>query len=188
MKKGTKGRGPVCHMVRVGKMVKERRLRSRASSNRCGEKSDRESEQHEAAECVDRCVYRIGHWKITRNPVVPRPLIAGIHFRPASRPKEMVSSEGRGASVPRSRSRCRPKACRLSPAGFPLAFVGSGNLLALAFRPMALRRRRRNRPRKSGSPPLLEPSFKFQRDDAHNLRLPGSRSPPVSKALTLAVL
>ena len=46
------------------------RSQVRASSNRCGEKSDGEGEQHETAECVDRCVYRMGHWKITRNPVV----------------------------------------------------------------------------------------------------------------------
>ena len=37
-----------------------------ASSHRCGEKADGEGEQHEAAECVDRYVYRIGHWEITR--------------------------------------------------------------------------------------------------------------------------
>src|SRR5258708_19097193 len=46
------------------------RAQVRALSHRCGEKSDRECEQHEATECVYRCVYRIGHWKITRNPVV----------------------------------------------------------------------------------------------------------------------
>src|SRR6266851_9389653 len=39
-------------------------------SQRCSEKTDGEGKYHEAAECVDRCVYRIGHWKITRNPVV----------------------------------------------------------------------------------------------------------------------
>ncbi len=53
MKKGTKGRGPVCHMVRVGKMVKERRLRSRALSNRRGKEPDGEGEQHEAAQGTD---------------------------------------------------------------------------------------------------------------------------------------
>jgi hypothetical protein len=45
-------------------------LRSRVSSNRRGKEPDGEGEQHEAAESVDRCVYRIGHWKITRNPIV----------------------------------------------------------------------------------------------------------------------
>jgi hypothetical protein len=42
------------------------RPKVRAPSHRCGEKSDREGEQHEAAECVDRYVYRTDHWKRTQ--------------------------------------------------------------------------------------------------------------------------
>jgi hypothetical protein len=46
----------------------------------------------------------------------------------------------------------------------------------------------RARGRKSGGPPLLAPSFKVQRDNAHNQKLRVRGSPPVSKALTRAVL
>jgi hypothetical protein len=52
------------------------------------------------------------------------------------------------------------------PAGFSFAFAGRGELLMLllpfkAMLPLG-------HARKSGGPPLLEPSFKVQRENAHN--------------------
>ena len=58
-------------------------------------------------------------------------------------------------------TRWRPKG-QLNPAGFSFAFAGCGKLLTLLF-PMLL-----ERARKSGGPPLFEPSFKVQRDSTHN--------------------
>ena len=58
-------------------------------------------------------------------------------------------------------TRGRPKG-QLNPAGFSFAFAGCGKLLTLPF-PMLL-----ERARKSGGPPLFEPSFKVQRDCTHN--------------------
>ncbi len=74
----------------------------------------------------------------------------------------------RGASVPRPRSRCRPQARRLNAVGFSFAVVGRGELsmLLLPFKAMLLLERARGR--KSGGPPMLAPSFKVQRDNAHN--------------------
>jgi hypothetical protein len=62
-------------------------------------------------------------------------------------------------------TRRRPKG-QLNPAGFSFAFAGCGKLLTLLFPmlfPMLL-----ERARKSGGPPLFEPSFKVQRENAHN--------------------
>jgi hypothetical protein len=73
---------------------------------------------------------------------------------------------GRGAPVPRSRRRGRPQARRLNPAGFSLGFGGLGKLLLLLR--LALGRRWRSRPTKSGGPPLFEPSLKVQGYKAHN--------------------
>jgi hypothetical protein len=74
---------------------------------------------------------------------------------------------GRGAPVPRSHRRGRPQARRLNPAGFSLGFGGLGKLLLLLLR-LALGRRWRSRPTKSGGPPLFEPSLKVQGYKAHN--------------------
>jgi hypothetical protein len=62
-------------------------------------------------------------------------------------------------------TRGRPKG-QLNSAGFSFAFAGCGKLLTLPFPmllPMLL-----ERARKSGGPPLFEPSFKVQRDSTHN--------------------
>ena len=66
---------------------------------------------------------------------------------------------------PRSHRRCRPQAHRFNPACFSFGFGGFGKLLLLR---LALGRRWRSRPTKSGGPPLYEPSFKVQGDDTHN--------------------
>ena len=72
-------------------------------------------------------------------------------------------------------ARGRLQARRLNPAGFSFAFAGRGELLTLLlpFKVMPL-----GRARKSGRPPPFEPSFKVQRDIAHNQKLRVSRSPP----------
>jgi hypothetical protein len=90
--------------------------------------------------------------------------------------------EGAGASVPRSRRRCRPQARRLNPAVFSFGFGGLGKLLLLR---LALGRRWRSRPDKSGGPPLFEPSLKVQRNVAHNPPA-DSRSCPGATASTRA--
>jgi hypothetical protein len=83
-----------------------------------------------------------------------------------------------------SRRRCRgPQARCFNPAGFSFGFGGCGEG-GLAFRSMRLRRRRR--PGKPGGPPLFKPSFKIQRDSAHDPKLPGSRSPRSQPLLTRA--
>ncbi len=87
--------------------------------------------------------------------------------------------QGRGASVPRSRRRCRSHARRFNPAGFSFGFGGCGKLLLLR---LALRRRWRNLPRKSGGPPLFALSLKVERNIAHN-RAPGSLSCPGATTL-----
>jgi len=53
--------------------------------------------------------------------------------------------------------------CVDNPAGLSLAFAGFGELLTLPFKAMLL-----ECARKSGGPPLFEPSFKVQRNSAHN--------------------
>ncbi len=99
----------------------------------------------------------------------------------------MVSSEGRGASVPRSRSRCGPHARRFSPAGLSFAVVGRGDwLMLLPFKAMLLLERAGGR--KSGGPPLFEPSFKVQRENAHNQSSGFTAAPGLEGALTHAVL
>jgi hypothetical protein len=61
----------------------------------------------------------------------------------------------------------RPQVRRLNAAGFSVAVVGRGELLMLLpFKAMLLLERARGR--KSGGPPLLAPSFKVQRDNAHD--------------------
>ena len=58
-------------------------------------------------------------------------------------------------------TRWRPKG-QLNPAGFSFAFAGCGKLLTLLF-PMLL-----ERARKSGGPPLFEPSLKVEWNANHN--------------------
>ena len=77
-------------------------------------------------------------------------------------------------------TRGRPKG-QLNPARFSFAFAGCGNLLTLLF-PMLL-----ERARKSGGPPLFEPSFKVQRDSTHN-QSSGFAVAPRVKSSTRAVL
>jgi hypothetical protein len=84
---------------------------------------------------------------------------------------------GRGASDPRSHSRCRPQARRLNPAGFSFGFGRFGKLLLLLLR-LALGRRWWSRPTKSGGPPLFEPSLKVPGYNAHNLNS-GFAVPPL---------
>jgi len=75
----------------------------------------------------------------------------------------------------------RPQARRPNPAGFSFDFAVLGKLSNLLFMPVLLGRGRRNRPHKSGGPPLFEPSLKVQRDNAHNqnstFALPGLNGP-----------
>lgn len=71
-----------------------------------------------------------------------------------------------------SHIRYRPQARRLNAAGFSFAVARRGELLLLPFKAMLLSEGARGR--KSGSPPLFAPSFKVQRNTAHN-RLPGCR-------------
>jgi hypothetical protein len=85
-----------------------------------------------------------------------------------------------GASVARSRRRCRPQARRFNP-GFYFGFGGFGKLLLLLR--LAFGRWQR-RPAKSGGPPLFEPSLKVQGYTAHN-RNSGSRSCPRVTTSTL---
>jgi hypothetical protein len=61
----------------------------------------------------------------------------------------------------------RRQARRLNATGFAFAVVGRGELLMLLlFKAMLLLERARGR--KSGGPPLFAPSFKVQRNTAHN--------------------
>jgi len=61
----------------------------------------------------------------------------------------------------------RPQVRRVNAAGFSFAVVGHGELLMLLpFKAMLLMERARRR--KAGGPPLLAPSFKVQRNTAHN--------------------
>jgi hypothetical protein len=85
-----------------------------------------------------------------------------------------------GASVPRSRRRCRPQARRFNP-GFSFGFGGFGKLLLLLR--LAFERWQR-RPAKSGGPPLFEPSLKIQGYTAH-IGNSGSRSCPRVTTSTL---
>jgi hypothetical protein len=80
----------------------------------------------------------------------------------ASCPAAWPRARGSG---PRSHRRCRPHARRFNPADFSFGFGGFGKLLLLR---LALGRRWRSRPTKSGGPPLFEPSLKVQGDDTHN--------------------
>ena len=78
----------------------------------------------------------------------------------------------------------RPKG-QLNPVGFSFAIAGCGKLLTLLspmLFPMLL-----ERARKSGGPPLFEPSFKVQRDSTHN-QSSGFAIAPGVKASTRAVL
>jgi hypothetical protein len=61
----------------------------------------------------------------------------------------------------------RRQARRVNAAGFSFAVVGRGELLMLLpFKAMLLFESARGR--KAGGPPLLAPSFKIQRNTAHN--------------------
>src|SRR5258707_2417504 len=61
----------------------------------------------------------------------------------------------------------RPQVRRVNVAGFSFAVVGRGELLILLpFNAISLLERAHGR--KSGGPPLLAPSFKVQRNTAHN--------------------
>jgi hypothetical protein len=86
------------------------------------------------------------------------------HERPTG---EIVQSAA--CQTPRSRRRCRSQAHRFNEADFSFGFAGLGKL-ALLLR-LALGRRQRSRPIKSGGPSLFEPSFKVQRNNAHNRKL-----------------
>src|SRR6266403_5330219 len=59
---------------------------------------------------------------------------------------------------------------RLNPASFSFPFAGRGRL-PLHFKSTLLVRGGFHRPGKSGGPPLFEPSFKVQRNDAHSQKL-----------------
>jgi hypothetical protein len=63
------------------------------------------------------------------------------------------------------RAACFHRSRPVLPAGFSFAFAGRGELLMLlpfkAMLPLG-------HARKSGGPPLFEPSFKVQRENAHN--------------------
>jgi hypothetical protein len=63
------------------------------------------------------------------------------------------------------RAACFHRSRPVLPAGFSFAFAGHGELLMLlpfkAMLPLG-------HARKSGGPPLFEPSFKVQRENAHN--------------------
>jgi hypothetical protein len=68
----------------------------------------------------------------------------------------------------------REKPAGLAPAGFSFArcwilaaIAHLGCLLILPFK-FLFRRHRRDRPSKSGDPPLFAPALKVQRDDTHN--------------------
>jgi hypothetical protein len=76
----------------------------------------------------------------------------------------------------------RPQVRRANAAGFAFAVVGHGELLMLflPFKAMLLSQRAGGR--KSGGPPLLAPSFKVQRNTAHNPSS-GLVVAPVSKEL-----
>ena len=80
----------------------------------------------------------------------------------------------------------RRQARRLNATGFAFAVVGRGELLMLLlFKAMLLLERAGGR--KAGGPPLLAPSFKVQRNTAHN-QSSGFAVAPRSKALTRAAL
>ena len=75
--------------------------------------------------------------------------------------------EGAGLwSVPRSHCWYRPQARRFNPADFTFGFGGFGKLLLLLR--LALGRRWRSRPTKSGRPSLFTPSLKVHGYAAHN--------------------
>ena len=80
----------------------------------------------------------------------------------------------------------RRQARRLNATGFAFAVVGRGELLMLLlFKAMLLLEGARGR--KAGGPPLLAPSFKVQRNTAHN-QSSGFAVAPRVKVLTRAVL
>src|SRR5712664_4233208 len=69
--------------------------------------------------------------------------------------------------LPPRTARGRPQTRRGNAAGFSFAVVGRGELLMLLpFKAMLFFESARGR--KAGGPPLLAPSFKVQRDNAHN--------------------
>src|ERR1700724_2156245 len=86
--------------------------------------------------------------------------------------------------VGRSHRRCRPQARRFNPAGFSFGFGGLGKLLLLLR--LALGRRWRSRPTKSGGPPLFEPSLKVQGYKAHNRNSGFAVLPPVTTSTLTA--
>jgi hypothetical protein len=82
--------------------------------------------------------------------------------------------------------RTERQARRLNATGFAFAVVGRGELLMLLlFKAMLLLEGARGR--KAGGPPLLAPSFKVQRNTAHN-QSSGFAVAPRVKVLTRAVL
>ena len=83
----------------------------------------------------------------------------------------------RGELTPRVKASSPP----LQLGGFFFWIWGFGKLLTLPFKFLFFRR---DRPRKSGGPPLFEPSLKVQRDVAH---CPPPRSCAGAKVLTLTV-
>jgi hypothetical protein len=101
-----------------------------------------------------------------------RPVAIGQKAQPATSRRPFTTAEAmttrRGALVPRSHRRSRPQARRLNAPGFSFAVVGRGELLMLLLPFKAMLLSERARGRKSGSPPLFAPSFKVQRNTAHN--------------------
>ena len=82
--------------------------------------------------------------------------------------------------------RTERQARQLNATGFAFAVVGRGELLMLLlFKAMLLLEGARGR--KAGGPPLLAPSFKVQRNTAHN-QSSGFAVAPRVKVLTRAVL
>jgi len=82
------------------------------------------------------------------------------------------------ASVPRSHRRRRLQARPLNATGFSFAVVGCGELLLLLLPFKAILLSEGARGRKSGSPPLFAPSFKVQRNTAHNRSSGSAVLPP----------
>jgi hypothetical protein len=92
---------------------------------------------------------------------------------------------GAGIEATRSHRRYRSQARRPEPAGFSFGFGGCAPLLILAFKFLLIRR---DRPRKSGSPPPFAPSLKVQGEDTHNNSgFFGDLTPSITKQLSGAV-
>src|SRR5258708_29096298 len=97
-----------------------------------------------------------------------------------------VHDQAPGCGAPKNssaagyRAACFHRSRPALPAGFSFAFAGRGELLMLllpfkAMLPLG-------HARKSGGPPLFEPSFKVQGENAHN-QSSGFTAPPVLKGL-----